>query len=500
MKSDRPAYVPKGFAGRCGIFPKDPGLFLPFQRRWILDSSRFKIWEKARQTGASWTASYRAVRELLRCRTRLDTWVASRDEVSAKLFLVDCRHWGELLHAGAQDLGRVVTDPEGNASFVLRFANGRALNSMTSNPDAQRGKRGARVLDEFAWHPAPKEIYAAARPGVTWSGASIELISTHHGTANYFNKLLLEARHAGNPKNASLHRTTLQSALEEGLLYRLQTKLPPNDPVMEMDESSYFDYVKASCPDSETFAEEYECVASDDASAFISYQLLDACTYQPNEKWELSLAELRACPDPLYLGADFARVKDLTVFWVVRAVSNFRPTVHVVALRNVEFSEQVRRLYELLELQMMRRASLDNSGLGRQMCEDAQKRFGYKVEPVQFTMATKETLAFPLRAAFEDRSARIPNDAKIIASHRAIRKEVTSSGNTRFVAERTEAGHADFFWGHALALHAAKTSVSNAITSVEGIRYERSTLLLPWRRRFTPRLAEQGARQGYFET
>ena len=30
------------------------------------------------------------------------------------------------------------------------------------------------------------------------------------------------------------------------------------------------------------------------------------------------------------------------------------------------------------------------------------------------------------------------------------------SGNVRFVAETTEAGHADDFWAHALALHAAK--------------------------------------------
>ena len=37
-------------------------------------------------------------------------------------------------------------------------------------------------------------------------------------------------------------------------------------------------------------------------------------------------------------------------------------------------------------------------------------------------------------------------------------------GNVRFVAESNEAGHADDFWAHALALHAAKLPASGAIT------------------------------------
>ena len=139
--------------------------------------------------------------------------------------------------------------------------------------------------------------------------------------------------------------------------------------------------------------------------------------------------------------------------------------MHRVALRNVPFDEQERVLYELLELPTLRRACIDNSGLGRQLIERAQKRFGtYKVEPVTFTLATKEELAYPLNAAFEDHTVRIPDDPKIIASHRAVRKETTASGNVRFVAESTEAGHADDFWAHALALHAAKTPATGAIT------------------------------------
>ena len=66
----------------------------------------------------------------------------------------------------------------------------------------------------------------------------------------------------------------------------------------------------------------------------------------------------------------------------------------------------------------------------------------------------KEELAYPVRAAFEDKTIRIPNDNAIRADLRSIRKETTASGNIRFTGERTQNGHADRFW--ALALHAAK--------------------------------------------
>jgi len=270
---------------------------------------------------------------------------------------------------------------------------------------------------------------------------------------------------------------------------------------MEMDEAEYFDYIRAGAPDPETFQEEFMCTPSDDASAFLSYELLDSCKYRPGEKWQMSLDELRECKDPLYLGGDIARTKNFTIFWIVKAVAGFRPTVHRVALHNTPFAEQERRLYELLELQSLKRACVDNSGLGRQLSENAQRRFGYKVEPVTFTLATKEQLAFALRSALEDRTARIPDDPKIIASHRAIRKETTASGNVRFVAESTDANHADDFWAHALALHAAKPLASGAISDPSKIHYgsNTGTLLAP-RPVFKPRALNLKPRVGYFET
>jgi len=103
----------------------------------------------------------------------------------------------------------------------------------------------------------------------------------------------------------------------------------------------------------------------------------------------------------------------------------------------------------------VRRCCIDRTGIGMQFAERAQKRFGtYKVEAVTFTQESKAEMAYPVRMAFEDRSVRIPNDDFIRADLRSIKKETTASGNIRFTADRGKNGHADRFWGLALALHA----------------------------------------------
>jgi phage FluMu gp28-like protein len=431
--------------------------FLSYQAKWIRDDSRLKLIEKSRQIGLSWSTAYRLVRQKSAAEAKQDAWISSRDDLQARLFKEDCNHFAGILDTAAQDLGQVVVDPERAISaYVLQFASGVRINSMSSNPDAQAGKRGDRTLDEFALHPDPRKLYAIAYPGITWGG-SMEIISTHRGSANFFNQLVQEIKHKGNPKGISLHTVTLQDALDAGFLAKLQAKLPPDDPRQDMDDAAYFDFIRSSCVDEESFLQEYMCVPADDAGAFLSYELIDGIKYQPTEPWEYTLAQLAACPNPLYLGGDIGRVKDLTVFWVNERVGSVNFTRKLIRLQNVTFDAQEAALFELLALPNLRRACIDNTGIGRQFVERAQQRFGTaRVEAVSFTGQVKEELAYPARAAAEDRSARIPDDPKIVSAFRAIRKETTAAGNIRFTAERTEGGHADEFWAWALSLHAAK--------------------------------------------
>lgn len=437
--------------GNARILPKNPdALMLEYQVRWAVDQERLKLMEKARQIGISWGTAYAAVERTAMAGARNDQWVSSRDDLQARLFVEDCKMWAGVLQQAAEDLGEIVIDPKERISaYVLQFASGKRIHSMSSNPDAQAGKRGGRILDEFALHPDPRKLWSIAYPGITWGG-NLEVISTHRGSHNFFNQLIREIRENGNPKKISLHRVTLEDALDQGFLYKLQQSLPESDERQAMDEQAYFDFVRRGCADEESFQQEYMCRPADDDSAFLEYDLIAAAEYPATADWKL------AETGRLYAGIDIGRKRDLTVLWIVERLGDVLYTRHVEALRNMSKPDQERILWPWIE--KVDRVCIDATGLGIGWVDDAQRKFGgARVEGVTFTPRVKESLAYPVRGMMEDRKLRIPYDAELRADLRSVTKQTTTAGNVRFTAERTPDGHADRFWALALALHAAST-------------------------------------------
>ncbi len=452
--------------GNAKIRPTDPDrLFLQYQDDWIDDRSRLKLFEKSRQIGISWATADGTVERTAAREARFDQWVSSRDEIQARLFIEDCKKFGAMINAGMQDLGLIVIDEkERTSAYVLQFANGKRIHSMSSNPDAQAGKRGGRVLDEFALHGDPRKLYTIAYPGITWGG-QLEIISTHRGSANFFNELVQEAKQKGNPKGFSLHTVTLQDALDQGFLFKLQSVIASDDPIMAMDEAEYFDFIKSGCASEEQFLQEYMCVPADDEAAFLSYDLIAGCEYKASDRWELDLGDLSR--QHLYMGVDVGRTHDLTVLWILERIAGLMLTRKVITMQKKSFSAQEAQIYRWLDKPQIKRACFDDTGLGMQLAERAVEKYGkYRIEPVRFNATVKEELAYPLRAAFEDKTIRIPWDDKVRADLRSIRKTTTAAGNIRFEADTGPGGHADRFWALALAQHAAaaaKTSVAEAL-------------------------------------
>jgi phage FluMu gp28-like protein len=439
--------------GNAKCIPADKGaIMLPYQARWVRDGARLKLIEKSRQIGLSWATAYAAVQRTALTTARFDQWVSSRDDIQAQLFLEDCKFWAGNLSIAADDLGEQVLDPrDRQTAYVLRFASGRRINSMSSNPNAQAGKRGGRILDEFALHPDPRKLWTIAYPGITWGG-SMELISTHRGSANFFNQLVREIREQGNPKKISLHTVTLQDALDQGFLWKLQQTLPPDDEKQAMDEAAYFDFVRSGAADEESFQQEYMCRPADDDAAFLEYDLIARAEYAQGVDWQTIES------GTLYAGIDIGRKKDLTVLWLLEKLGDVFYTREVITLHNMSKPDQEAVIWPWVErvLASGGRVAQDYTGLGIGWGDDAQRRFGkYRYECVSFTAQTKEALAYPVRGTMEDRRLRIPHDGKIRADLRSVTKQVTGAGNIRFTAERTPDGHADRFWALALAIHAA---------------------------------------------
>lgn len=439
--------------GRAKVIPANPdAIFLTFQSKWITDRSRLKLMEKSRQIGISWSTAFASDERTAAQDARHDEWVSSRDDIQARLFIEDCKLFAGIMNMAAKDLGEVVIDPkEKLTAYVLQFASGKRIHSMSSNPDAQAGKRGSRILDEFALHRDQRKMWAIAYPGITWGGC-MEIVSTHRGSNSFFNGLIREAREKGNPKKLSLHRVTLQDALDQGFLYKLQQALPADAEQQEMDEAQYFDFVKNGAADDESFDQEYMCIPADDDSKFIEYELITGCEYLAGMPWEREVTD--RFTGRVFCGVDIGRKKDLTVLWVFEELGDVLYTRKVIALQNMRKSAQEAILYPWFAI--ADRTCIDATGLGIGWVDDAQDKFGeQRIEGVTFTGQTKEALAYPVKGAMEDRAMRIPDDPVIRADLRKVQKVTTAAGNIRFVAESTPDGHADRFWALALAKHAA---------------------------------------------
>lgn len=442
--------------------------FLPYQQRWLRDPARIRVMEKSRQIGMTWTAAYDAVRSVSVSERPRDAWISSRDAIQAGLFLDDCRQFANIIKRGA-DLRRTdYLDTSCRRTSVLSFANGSTIHSLSSNPDAQAGKRGDRILDEFALHPDSQRLYAVAFPGITWGGR-LSIISTHRGSHSFFHTLINEARYGDNPKNISLHRVTLEDALRDGFLTRLQSKLPEDDERKNLSADEYLQYVRDRCPDEETFRQEYGCEPADDDTAFLPYPLISSCehptlklSYPPGTAPNLDAPEAPLIRSARwFVGVDVGRTHDRTVIWALASAGDQLLTVRIQILENLPFSEQEEVLWPLLAEPAVQTAFIDESGLGKQFAERATQKFGpRRVRGITFTEKTKGELAWPLRAALEDQKIVLPDDPALRADLHQVRKVIGPDGRTRFTAARNKDGHADRFWALALAFRAARDASS----------------------------------------
>ena len=419
------------------------GYFLPYQIAWLRDQARFKIWEKSRRIGATYVQAYEDVRDAARADKPTDVWFTSADESAAKEYILYCGMWARVLKIAAEDLGEVVLDKEKDIkALVVKFASGKRIHALSSNPTAFRSKGGKLVIDEYAFHKQPEELWKAAQPIVLW-GFPIRILSTYNGKGNRYYRMVSEAKQ-GN--RWSLHTVTLLDAVEQGLVSKIL-----GHAASATEIEAFIADARATAGDEENWQQEYMCQPVDEATAWLTWDLITSAEHKDAGKPELYQG------GDCYVGNDIGRRRDLAVIWVDERVGDVFWTREVVKLRNKTFAEQDAELDRIMNTYKVRRVCMDQTGMGEKPVEDAKRRYGeYKVEGVLFTGPVKQHLATNGKQVFEDRKCRTPEDRDIRASHHAVRKQTTVAGNPRFDADRTELGHADEFWAHMLALHAAE--------------------------------------------
>lgn len=426
--------------------PSPDGMFLPYQQRWLDDTSRLKIIEKSRQIGMTYTDACDSVFKASDAHGH-DVWVSTRDEKSAILYLEHCKRWARALNLLAHDLGSKVIDHTKDLKvYSLKFASGFCIYANSSSPDALAGKTGHVKLDEYALHENARELFRVAKGCTQWGG-QIAIISTHRGADTAFNDILRGIKERGNPMGFSHHRVTIFDAVEQGLSERINTITGSNETPGE-----FLARMRAECIDDEHWYREYCCQPFDDNEAFITHQLISAAE-SPNCLRPFEYLE--TCPNYLYVGVDVARKKHLCVIDVGEKIGDVTWDRYRIELKDKPFSEIEHELWRVLGLPKVLRCCIDSTGLGMQLAERARERFPSKVEEIGFTADVKQDLATELYRCLDDRLLRINPSPELRSDLRGIKKQVTIAGKLRFVGE-SEDSHCDRFWAMALRQHAAK--------------------------------------------
>ena len=421
--------------------------FIKYQKDWLNDHSQIKLASKSRRIGFTWIQSFEDVKDALSLKIRnkpCDVWFTSADISAAKEYINYCKFWAKAFNKGVEDLGEIIIDEEkGIKALSLEFENGARINAISSNPSAFRSKGGKVVIDEFAFHKNPVELWKAARPVITW-GYPLRIISSLNGTNNLFYKFIEKIKKG--KLNWSLHEVDIYKAVKDGLVDKIYGRK-----TTKQEREAWLNDLKESCGDEVTWQQEFCCIAVDEASSFITFDLINNCVE------DTLIDDLSNISNDFYLGFDVARKKDLSAIVALEKMGAVFYLRKKFELKNVKYAEQKELVRKLLSNSKCRKLAIDATGIGNQLAEEIKEEFGSRmVEPIMFAPRIKEEMAYKLLYAFQDRNIRFPDDEDIKNDiHSVKRLNTTANGIVRFDADRSETdGHADRFWAFALAIYA----------------------------------------------
>lgn len=422
-------------ADKPGLPPEDiPAVLLPYQQRWVADAAQVKIAEKSRRVGLTWAEAGDDVLIAAEAGGSNVYYIGPTKDMAVE-FIEAAAWWCRSLGEAASEIQDGVM-PDGDRdilTYTINFPSGRRVQALSSRPRNLRGKQGVIVIDEAAFHESLAELLKAALAMLIWGG-KVRLISTHDGVVNPFNELISDIR-AGK-KTYSLHRTTFDEALAEGLYQRIclvsgQTWTPEGEREWAAQIREHY------APND---AEELDCVPNESSGRYLAMGLVEARAQQgipvlrlakkaafslqplPHRQAEIArwladevqpLLDALDPEDEHVLGEDFARSGDTTEIVPLAIGRNLvRRVPFVIELHNLPFDQQQQVIqFVLAGLPRLRAAGFDARGNGGQIAESMADAFGHDV--IEQVMATNnwylENMP-PLRAAFEDAMIVIPAD------------------------------------------------------------------------------------------
>ncbi|WP_019672296.1 terminase large subunit domain-containing protein [Psychrobacter lutiphocae] len=411
-----------------------PSIFLPYQQAWVADTSAVKIFVKSRRIGGSWAEAGESALEASR-QNGQDTWYIGYAKDMAIEFIRDVADWAKYYQLAAGEIEEseeVFIEGDEKKSilaYTIKFASGWRVTALSSAPRNLRGKQGRVIIDEAAFHDNLGELLKAAFALLIWGGC-VRIISTHNGVTNPFNQLVEDVKAGRLPY--SLHQTTFDEALEQGLYKRICLKLGRE--WTAEGEAKWANEIREIYADN--LDEELNCIPKNSGGKWLSRALIESrmtpdvpiLLYKRGNDFNLQTEALRIadcnqwCVENIqpiidnlpnnakcFVGGDYGRNGDLTVFpLAIRTTGLVLECQAIFELENIPFSQQEQVLNYICDGlidtgRMLLGMALDAGGIGASNSEKAQQRYGASVvECVKFSNAWYALNMPPFKAALED--------------------------------------------------------------------------------------------------
>lgn len=413
-------------------------VLLPYQKAWIEDESRLKLWEKSRRIGASWTEVLNSVLQTQGAKGQ-NTYYLSYNKDMTRQFVADCKFWAGIVNIAAGELREELIKENGKEFTVFRitFLNGKEIAGLPGVPHAIRSKQGRVILDEAAFTEDFDEIKKAALAMLIWGG-SFSIISTHNGDDSAFNVFLKDVR-CGREKNWSVHRTAFNEALRQGL-YK-QICLVEGVKWTKKGEAEFAGEIRGIYKSKAE--EELDVIPSRSGSKYFPYGMLASCAVDsaklpivrlscsdsfmwedPKKRLEKidgwfaveAAPLLRNIANPCYLGQDFARSGNLSVIWIAEERGRQQLDSRlIIELDNVPYDQQWQVLRLISENCNLGYAAVDGRGNGQALAEAAAQRLTCGAEMVMITRAWYAGIFQRLKSRLEGREFIVPDDQYILS-------------------------------------------------------------------------------------
>lgn len=422
-----------------------PFVLLPYQKDWVADQADVAVWEKSRRIGASWCDACDAVLTAAAADNAMDALYIGYSEDMTREYIDDCAMWAQAFNSAASVMDECVYEDEGQAikAFRIDFASGKKILALSSRPRSIRGKQGKVTIDEAAFHDDLPGLMKAALAMLIWGG-KVRLLSSHNGDANPFNELVNDIRAKKLPY--SLHRTTFDDALNDGLYERVA--LIQGERLKERTRAAWRAKIYAQY--GENAAEELDVIPSAGSGRYLTRMMIEACmqpdiavirltqsdafTLLPSYIREAETRDwcdefLRPLLEKLdpnldhFFGEDFARNGDLSCTWVLAQSRTLDlVTPFIIELRNVPFEQQKQILFYLADrLPRFRAGAMDARGNGQYLAEVAMQKYGAgRIAQVMLSQEWYRQNMPPFKAAIEDGKLVLPSDADVLADLRCI--------------------------------------------------------------------------------